>query len=218
MRKLLIKCRICKRFGSRPFTGPPSPQLPNFSVQESPPFSTTGVDYAGPLYVRGGSKVWISLFTCRAVRAVHLELVPDLTARAFICCLKRFSARRGIPQHIVSDNSKTFKSANKILRSLLNTPEVQQHFRDLHIEWLFILEKAPWWGGFFERMIQSVKRCVRKVIGKAILTYDELSMVLAEVEATLNSRPISYLSSEDIEEPLTPSHRSVVWSSPSYPT
>ena len=54
-------------------------------------------------------------------------LVPDLTARprAFICCLKRFSARRGIPQHIVSDNSKTFKSANKILQSLLNTPEVQ---------------------------------------------------------------------------------------------
>ena len=140
------------------------------------------------------------------MRAVHLELVPDLTARAFICCLKRFTARRGIPQRIVSDNSKTFKSANKVLRSLLNTPEVQQHFRDPHIEWLFILEKAPWWGGFFERMIQSVKRCLRKVIGKAILTYDELGTVLAEMEATLNSCPISYLSSEDIEEPLTPSH------------
>eukprot|EP00731_Ephydatia_muelleri_P009272 Em0004g1610a len=59
---------------------------------------------------------------------------------------------------------------------------------------------------FYERLIQSVKRCLRKVIGKAKLSYDELMTTLVEVEATLNSRPISYLSSEDFEEPLKPSH------------
>ncbi|KAL5457182.1 hypothetical protein EMCRGX_G034427 [Ephydatia muelleri] len=206
VRKLLYECKICRRHGSKPLTGPPPPSLPDFRVQSSPPFMVTGVDYAGPLYLKSGEKVWFSLFTCCAVRAVYLELVPDLTAKAFICCLKRFSGRRGIPQRLVSDNSKTFKSASRILSTLKGAPEVQQYLRNSHIKWSFILEKAPWWGGFYERLIQSVKRCLRKVIGRAKLSYDELMTTLVEVEATLNSRPISYLSSEDFEEPLTPSH------------
>ena len=100
VRKLLNECRICRRRGSKPLTGPPPPSLPDFHVQSSPPFTTTGIDYAGPLYLKIGEKVWFSLFTCCALRAVHLELVPDLTAKAFICCLKRFSGRCGIPQRL----------------------------------------------------------------------------------------------------------------------
>eukprot|EP00731_Ephydatia_muelleri_P007453 Em0003g1701a len=206
VKTVLSKCTVCKRFSSRPLSGPPPPPLPDFRVQEAPPFSFIGVDHAGPLYLRNGEKVWICLFTCCLVRAVHLELVPDLTAESFIRCLRRFSARRGVPQKVVSDNSKTFRSANKILKALMNTPEVECHFLDLRIQWTFILEKAPWWGGFYERLIQSVKRCLRKAIGKARMDFDELVTVLVEVEATLNSRPILYVSSEDMEEPLTPSH------------
>ena len=74
------------------------------------------------------------------------------------------------------------------------------------MKWSFNLEKAPWWGGVFEKMIQSAKRCLRKTIGNARLTYDELITSVTEVEMILNSRPLSYVSSEDIEEPLTPSH------------
>ncbi|KAL5491930.1 hypothetical protein EMCRGX_G017306 [Ephydatia muelleri] len=206
VRRQLNGCMVCKRFSSRPLSGPTAPPLPDFRVRVSPPFSCAGVDYAGPLYLKNGDKVWICLFTCCVVRAVHLELVPDLTAIAFVRCLKRFSARRGIPQTLCSDNSKTFRSANKIISSILNMPETQQHFRDVRIQWTFILEKAPWWGGFYERMVQAMKRCLRKVIGKARMTYDELHTALVEVEAILNSRPISYISSEDMDEPLTPSH------------
>ena len=107
---------------------------------------------------------------------------------------------------MVSDNSKTFRSANKVLKALMDSPEIERHFLDLRIQWTFILEKVPWWRGFYERLIQSMKRCLRKAIGKTRTDYDELVTVLVEVEATLNSRPISYLSSEDIGEPLTPSH------------
>ena len=65
----------------------------------------------------------------------------------------------------MSDNSKTFKAANKILLSLQHNPEVQQHPSDLHNEWVFILEKAPW--GYNDRFVQSVKGCLKRVIGKA---------------------------------------------------
>lgn len=103
-------------------------------------------------------------------------------------------------------NGKTFVAAAQIIDSILKCPEVQQHFASLKVKWIFNLEKAPWWGGFFERMVQAMKRCLRKAIGKAKLNYDELLTVLTEVEAIINSRPLSYFSSEDLEEPLTPSH------------
>jgi len=74
------------------------------------------------------------------------------------------------------------------------------------LQWSFNLERAPWWGGMFERMVRSTKRCLRKSIGRSRLTYDELLTTLTEVEMILNSRPLSYISNDDIEEPLTPSH------------
>ena len=104
---------------------------------------------------------------------------------------------------IVSDNAKTFKSAKNMIVDALGSVEVKHHF---NVKWTFNLEKAPWWGGMFERMIQSMKRCLHKTIGSARLMYDELLTAVTEVEMILNSRPLSYLSSDDVEEPLTPSH------------
>lgn len=211
VRQVLHKCILCHRFESQPYKTPPPPPLPSFRVREAPAFTYTGVDFAGPLYIRNQGletegKVWICLYTCCAIRAVHLELVPNMTSEAFIRCFKRFTARRGFPHKFISDNGKTFKAAAKTIDMVLNQPEVQQFFAGIGLEWSFNLEKAPWWGGVFERMIKSVKRCLRKTIGKAKLTYDELSTALTEVEMIINSRPLSYVSTEDVEEPLTPSH------------
>ena len=76
---------------------------------------------------------------------------------------------------------------------------MKKHFAELHVEWTFNLEKAPWWGGIFER-------CLKKSVGRTSLTYDELSTLVTEIEAVLNSRPLTYVSTDDLEEPLTPSH------------
>ena len=89
---------------------------------------------------------------------------------------------------------------------MLTSTDVQQYFAGLKVKWVFTLEKAPWWGGFYERMIQSMKRCLKKTLGKAKLTYDELSTALTEVEGIINSRPLSCVSSNNLEEPLTPVH------------
>ena len=79
--------------------------------------------------------------------------------------------------------------------------------QNYRIEWRFNLERAPWWGGFFERMVGCVERCLKKVLGNARLTYDELLTVLTEVEATLKSRPLTYDYDNPTEgEVLTPAH------------
>ena len=201
----------CRKVEGPHYRAVPLPPLPDFRVTEAPPFLYCGVDFAGPLYVKGSdgsgsSKVWIALYTCCVTRAVHLELIPDMSTQTFIRSFKRFSARRGVPAQIVLDNAKTFVSAAQTLQDVLRSPEVQQHFAGINVKWVFNLEKAPWWGGFFERMVQSVKRYLKKSIGKARLSYDELITVLMEIEAIINCRPLSYLSAEDLDEPLTPSH------------
>ena len=211
VRKLIYRCPVCRRFEGPRYSVPPPPPLPEFRVSEQPPFTFTGVDFAGPLYIRYPgkpecSKVWLCLFTCCVVRAVHLDLVPNLTTPAFLMCLKRFVARRGIPRRMISDNGRTFKGAAKVLFSMQKQPEVRQYLLGNQIQWTFNVERAPWWGGIFERMVKSTKRCLRKVVGRARLQYDELATVVTEIEAVINSRPLTYLSADDLDEPLTPSH------------
>ena len=208
--KVLSKRVICKRQEGKAYSTPQTAPLPDFRVREVPAFSKVGVDFAGPFYVKapagGMKKAYIALFSCCVTRAVHLELVEDLSAKAFRRALRRFCARLGTPTLIVSDNAKTFQVTEKALNNLFSHPEVASKLDSRKIEWRFNLERAPWWGGFFERMVGSVKACLRKVIGNAQLTFDELLTVIVEVEGTLNSRPLTYEYEEVEHEALTPSH------------
>eukprot|EP00794_Sanderia_malayensis_P016165 gene16165-biopygen13734 len=209
VKRVVGKCQICKRLEGKAFKPPPTTELPSFRVTETLPFSNTGVDFAGPLYVKNNTgemvKVYITLFTCCVTRAVHLELISDLQTSTFVNCLRRFCARRGTPRLINTDNGLTFKAADSLLKKL-KLDHTFQGFLDHHrITWKFNLPLSPWWGGYFERMVGSVKRCLRKVLGNARLSFDELSTILTEVESTLNSRPLTYLYDE-LGDVLTPSH------------
>ena len=208
VKRIVNSCVTCKRWQGPAYSAPKVAPLPEFRVREVPAFSKVGIDFAGPLNVKvsgeGTRKVYIAIFSCCVTRALHLELVHDLSAETFQRALRRFSARRGTPSLIVSDNAKTFKATEKALEKIQNHPEFRANLDNLKIEWKFNLERAPWWGGFFERMVGSVKRCLRKVLGNARLTSDELLTVLVEIEATLNS--LTYEYDELDEEALTPSH------------
>ncbi|XP_068708261.1 uncharacterized protein [Montipora foliosa] len=116
VKTVIGKCSVCKKIEGRSYAVPHSPPLPEFRLSDEFVFSRVGVDFAGPMYVRdifakggGMNKVYIALFTCATSRAVHLELVPSLTAESFIKALARLKGRRGTPTLIVSDNGKTFK-------------------------------------------------------------------------------------------------------------
>ena len=102
----------------------------------------------GSLYIKEPNcsttkKVYILLFTCCSTRAVHLELATDLSADVFIRCLRRFTARRGLPEIIVSDNAKTFKSAAKVLTKVFSYPSVKRFLANRRISWKFHMDRAP---------------------------------------------------------------------------
>ena len=136
-------------------------------------------------------KAYILLATCALSRAVHLELVPNMGSEALQRALERMFARRGKAAIILSDNFKTFKSK-----------EMQEFASSTGISWRYNLEATPWWGGFFERLVGTTKRILKKMLGKRSLTYEELETALARVEAAINSRPLTYMSEEQFD-PLT---------------
>ncbi len=214
VKKILRNCHECRKIQGLSYGNTKSADLPTFRLEDRPAFSSVGVDFAGPLYVRKDNnrnckemrKVYIALFTCATSRAVHLELVEDLNTSNFLSCFRRFTARRGSPTLIISDNAKTFKSAAKRLTSLFELPGVVNYFANNRIKWEYILARAPWWGGFYERLVKSVKSCLKKVVGNAKLTSDELHTTIIEIEAVINSRPLTHIYTDDIEDPLTPSY------------
>ena len=98
------------------------------------------------------------------------------------------------------------KTADKKLAAIFDLPEVQNYLLNQRIQWRYNFPKASWWGGLFERLVGMIKRCLKKIICNARLSYDELLTAVTEVEGILNSRPLTYVQSDDIEEVLTPSH------------
>ena len=222
IRSVIHKCITCFRFrasGSSQLLG----QLPAPRVTPSKPFSQCAVDYAGPMLLRQGgqrsksfTKAYISLFICLSTKAIHLELVSDLSADAFLAALKRFISRRGIPEQIFSDNGTNFRRAGTILHQLyklFQRDEFQRAAQDFAsprgIKWSFIPPSAPHFGGLWESGVKSVKFHLRRVIGntKSHRNFEEFSTVLTQVEACLNSRPLFSISNDAGDpEPLTPAH------------
>ena len=93
-----------------------------------------------------------------------------------------------------------------IILKHLETKEIKRFALKSKITWKFILEKSLWWGGFYERLIGIIKRCLKKVVGKAFLNYNELATLLIETEPTLNARPLTYLSDNNEDEAIRSSH------------
>ncbi|XP_035211056.1 uncharacterized protein LOC118185325 [Stegodyphus dumicola] len=131
--------------------------LPPDRCREAFPFENSGIDYAGPLYVKSGrelSKTYVLLFTCAITRTVNLELTADLSTENVLLAFRRFIARRGLCRIVY--NAKTFKRAKKeleLLNEVMKSNEVQDEFSKQGVKWKLIVERAAWWGGFWEHMV-----------------------------------------------------------------
>uniref|UniRef100_A0A914HXT2 DUF5641 domain-containing protein n=3 Tax=Globodera rostochiensis TaxID=31243 RepID=A0A914HXT2_GLORO len=204
-------CSECRREQLKPYAYPEAPDLPFERVNEVRPFSHTGIDYFGPLKIKQGSetvKIYVALFTCLVVRAIHLETAEDYSAAAFLRAFRRFSARRGVPHFIRSDQGTNFVAGSKTIKQHwteeLLPAHIQESMAQQGVTWVFNTAHAPWTGGTWERLIGVTKNALRRSVGRNLLTLDEFNTLIIEIEAVVNFRPLTFESDLEPDPILRP--------------
>ena len=103
---------------------------------------------------------------------------------------------------MLSDNASTFLAAADELRQLFESDKIKESLQRQNVTWEFIPKRAPWHGGFWERLIGLTKSAIKITLGRSFVSLAELETIATEIEAMLNDRPLTYVSS-DQSDPVT---------------
>lgn len=216
IRRFVQRCVICARHRAETLTQQMAP-LDARRVNFEYPFAHVSVDYCGHFDVRRYSgkcnstqMCYVAVFVCLATRAIHLEVVEDLTTDAFLDAYQRFASRRGHCRSITSDNATNFVGAKRHLYNVVNDWRKCANnalFTTRGIEWRFIMPKAPSQGGNHESAVKLFKHHLRRMVGSNFLSINEFRSLTIRIEACLNSRPLEVQSQDPNEHTvITPAH------------
>ena len=209
IKNVLNNCITCKKLNNLSYHYPKMTNLPKHRVNFIKPYMHTGVDFTGHLFVKNefgeNSKMYLLIFTCLNVRAVHIELVTDMSAQSFVLAFLKFVNLYGVPSYLYSDNARSFVSGGLTLDQALECDEYKAHFQNYEIKHIRIPVYSAWVGATWERLIRTIKSCLYKTIGRARLSYFELLTVISDIQSAINARPLTYRSSEGDLEAITPS-------------
>lgn len=214
LRNYVHKCVVCVRLNAQ-LEDQLMSELPAERVQLGKAFLHTGIDYAGPFELKmvgteKRKKCWIAIFVCLKTRAVHIDIVMDISSASFLACYERFIGKRGRCEKLFSDNGTAFVGAEKELQRALEkwiSKEFLDHIHNKGTQWQFMTPAAPHQGGIYEAAVKSMKFHLKRIVGQRILQFEQMYTLLNQIEAILNSRPLHPLNDDPNDmQALTPGH------------
>jgi len=207
VRSVLSRCIECKKINAHPFKYPKPNDYVKDKVDFVTPFFHCGIDFTGHFWVKiddVSRKMYLLVFTCLNVRAVHLELLADMSCRSFLLAFIRFCNVHGMPSAVYSDNAQTFLMSMGIIGESCTNDEFSNYLIENNIRHVRIPLYSAWIGAAWERMIRTIKSALYKVVGRKQMCYFELITIISDIVNVVNSRPLTYRGNDDDLEFITP--------------
>jgi len=171
------------------------------------PFNSTGIDYTGNVYVKMGEtvrKMYVLVYTCLSIRAIYLDLLPDMSCKNFLLSFIRFSNLYTLPSSVYSDNASTFLQGVGIISESNVDNVFSDYLEKNNVKHVRIPLFSAWCGSAWERQIRTIKNSLHKVLGRKRFEYFELITLLSDIQNCINDRPLTYSSDEDLLSCVSP--------------
>ena len=207
IKAILRECLPCKKLNNFSFSYPkPGDYLPE-KVTFIKPFNHVGIDFTGNFQVKLEAtviKMYLLVFSCLNTRAIHIEILPNMSCQQFLLAFIRFVNMFTLPEKVFSDNANTFLMGMGIVADSFSTDDFSDYLRKNNIRHYQIPLYSAWVGAFWERMMRVIKSCLFKVVGKKRLEYFQFLSLVSDIENVMNNRPLTYRDSDPDFEPITP--------------